>query len=454
MGRANRLFSLAGTALACLTMAFAGTAAFAACDTRDPLFYDTFSPNSLSSRWSVDGNPKQTPSGVFGLEPRADRRETAISRTTFRDVSICATVAVLKGADTDGTSVGVIFWATDANNFYVFDVQPQGSAQVFRVARNVFTTVTELAPMSLRKGIAIWNDLRVDTVGTKATLYVNGVQAGTIEGVPPANGQRIGFYAESPDVGPAQLVAKEIVVAAVKPPPSPFLNFDPTVSVAPTVPPPPPPRPAGSPEPRPQVAAPAPKPVGADGLTDEQRGDFKALLAVGMTDASGRFSFKPGTAVPDRQMVAFPFTTGDGYEGQVHFFFGAPDILRSYVQGGGNSPHVREATAKFRGEVSYGRLTDPDRDVDLHWTTRAVAGNKAEAMSVATGMDGVRVLVTIVQGNAALMVPTNKNEPISPVTFDKGKVLAQVAYDSLVVARFSALVDSFNFNDIFKLPPN
>jgi len=166
------------------------------------VFQDEFpSPDSQLNVQTGAGAQLATQGGKADLSILQANISQAIeyAGNQFGDASVCATVNTLATDKAEGQSAGLIFWAADYNNYYIFEVNPTaGQFEVTLRSGGNWGMVMISTPMAaITKGMGKTNTLRVQTKGTEATLYVNNQQVGTIYGDPPAGGGLVGFYAES-----------------------------------------------------------------------------------------------------------------------------------------------------------------------------------------------------------------------------------------------------------------
>ena len=98
----------------------------------------------------------------------------------------------------NGAGIGVTFWGQDGENLYILEIGDSGNFAVRRFAPNRY-----LFPVSWKPSDAIktepgaWNELRVVTVGNRATIYINGKEQATIKGHPPEGGSLVGLFFET-----------------------------------------------------------------------------------------------------------------------------------------------------------------------------------------------------------------------------------------------------------------
>jgi hypothetical protein len=173
--------------------------AAAVCPGSDVLFQDQFA--SLQPTWGDPTPAIRIENGQLVLNPPVGTYTWAAnSAGVYDDIDMCVTMTTVTGIDPTEAKAGPIFWYTDVNNFYVFELAPNGKASVWRRQRGKWLAQINWqdAP-SANKGDAATNELRVTTVGDDATFYVNGTEFRKISGSAPENGQQIGLFAGSPD---------------------------------------------------------------------------------------------------------------------------------------------------------------------------------------------------------------------------------------------------------------
>jgi hypothetical protein len=112
---------------------------------------------------------------------------------------VCAHVkAPAKIENMSDTAAGVVFWVTDASNYYSANAYPDGDFLVFRHIDSKRTTVvTKRRSESIRKGTGAINELSVAVMGNAAAFYINGAKAQEFKGQPPPRGGGFGLLAES-----------------------------------------------------------------------------------------------------------------------------------------------------------------------------------------------------------------------------------------------------------------
>ncbi|HEX3657416.1 MAG TPA: hypothetical protein VHV55_16620 [Pirellulales bacterium] len=174
----------------------APTAASASATT-DPsvILSDDFS--MLDPAWGPPDNEQSIAGGKLVLKPGAGSSYSSLYQGNwFGDADIRVKLAET-GGGTDAPA-GIMFWGTDYKNYYMAQVQPDGTVGITRLVQG-----QQLNPLSYARSDAVVKDagqvnaLRVVTQGKLATFYVNDKQIALIKGFPPAGGGKIGLHAES-----------------------------------------------------------------------------------------------------------------------------------------------------------------------------------------------------------------------------------------------------------------
>jgi hypothetical protein len=183
---------------AALSLAGLGPAA-AVCPGLDVLFQDSF--DTLQPTWGQPGATVKTANGQLVLSPAVGTYVwVANNAGVYDDIDMCVNMTTVAGIDPTEAKAGPIFWYTDINNFYVFELAPNGKASVWRRQRGKWLAQVDWQDAAnANKGDGATNELRVTTVGDDATFYVNGTEFKKVSGSAPDKGQQIGLFAGSPE---------------------------------------------------------------------------------------------------------------------------------------------------------------------------------------------------------------------------------------------------------------
>jgi hypothetical protein len=182
---------------------FSSSAAWAVCPGIDVQFEDTF--QSFKPSWGDPSPAVKVESGRMVLSPGSGTYVWAVNNAgLYDDIDMCVTVTTIQAVDQADAKAGLVFWYDDVNDFYVFEIAPDGRASVWRRQRGKWLAQVKWADAEgANKGDGAINELRVTAVGSDATFYVNGTEFKKISGSPPEKGQQIGLFAASPDAGQA-----------------------------------------------------------------------------------------------------------------------------------------------------------------------------------------------------------------------------------------------------------
>jgi hypothetical protein len=112
----------------------------------------------------------------------------------YQDFDACIDV-VQHNADPSTAWASLLFWGTDYQNFYAFDVAGNGYVKVSRLQNNRWLSPVDwiLTEGLVNPGEQV-NHLRVRAVGNVAQVFVNGRQVAQFRGQPPEGGGLIGVY--------------------------------------------------------------------------------------------------------------------------------------------------------------------------------------------------------------------------------------------------------------------
>jgi hypothetical protein len=192
---------LAGATVAVLMAA--GSPAFAICPGTDVLLLENF--DRLQPAWGEPNSVFRVVEGQLVVSPKPEQvfwRNNSAS--IYDDIDMCVTMTTIAEVEPDGAEAGLVFWYVDENNFYAFELAPNGKASVWRRQRGRWLEQVDWQDAEgANTGNGAINELRVTTVGNQATFYVNGNQFKELSGSPPDEGQQIGLYASSPESGAA-----------------------------------------------------------------------------------------------------------------------------------------------------------------------------------------------------------------------------------------------------------
>jgi hypothetical protein len=177
--------------------------AAAVCPGLDVLYQDSF--EQLRPTWGDPSAQVKVENGQLVLSPATGSYVWAInSAGVYDDLDMCVTATTVSGGEPTQSKAGAIFWYEDVNNFYVFQIAPNGKASVWRRQHGKWLAQVNWhdAP-SANKGDGVSNELRITATGSDARFFVNGTEFQTLTGSPPEDGGAIGVFAASPDNGTA-----------------------------------------------------------------------------------------------------------------------------------------------------------------------------------------------------------------------------------------------------------
>jgi hypothetical protein len=206
-----QLISLRLAALPLLAL-FAATPALAVCPGPSVLYQDSF--DQLQPTWGQPSETVKVVSGALQLIPAVGSYVWVVNNAgVYDDVDVCVSLTAVAGVDPAEAKAGLIFWYQDVNNFYVFELAPNGNASAWRRQRGKWLPQVDWQPApSANKNDGATNELRVTTVGDDATLYVNGTQFKKISGSAPDKGQEIGLFAGSSDKAAATFAFDDLKI--------------------------------------------------------------------------------------------------------------------------------------------------------------------------------------------------------------------------------------------------
>lgn len=199
-----------------------GVAPGFACGAGKIIFEDKF--QTLDQSWGIASDDKSffVDAGTVVLRPDASYLKWPLSQSDYYgDVNVCAEINIVDTPSPDQTLAGVLFWAADYDNMYLFNVSSLGTFSVQRRTHGKWLTpIHWTATSSIKQGTNQWNELEIQTRGNQATFLINKTQLGQINGSAPDGGGLVGVVAESPEQGPATVRIrgfKVLLPAGLKP---------------------------------------------------------------------------------------------------------------------------------------------------------------------------------------------------------------------------------------------
>ena len=184
------------------------TPAAAECKADTALFSDDFS-DFLDPTWGDADEGMYVEDGALVL--KSDRAKVNFA-TNSQDVNACVDTTIVDAPVPDYTSVGMVFWWTDWDNYYYLNYWPSGLVNINRVVKGKASFLVAANPTKLNKGVGQTNSLELDLKGKTATLLVNGQVATRFKGLPPKNPGPIGFVAYGGDGKPSTFKFDNFVV--------------------------------------------------------------------------------------------------------------------------------------------------------------------------------------------------------------------------------------------------
>jgi hypothetical protein len=139
-------------------------------------------------------------SGAITLTPAVNKSEVAYNTTyLFSDADVCVQTKPNDFTKPEQLSGGLMFWMTDMNSFFIFNIWPNGAWRVSRRAGSRYITVSSGNSDAIKKCVGDLNEVEVRVSGKTGSGYVNGTKVATFNGQPPDGGGYYGVNAESED---------------------------------------------------------------------------------------------------------------------------------------------------------------------------------------------------------------------------------------------------------------
>jgi hypothetical protein len=160
---------------------------------------------------SISGN-------TLVLTPAPAKGRSVISTERFSgDISVCVDFTVARTDNEDETHGGLVFWASDSQNYYTFQLS-SGDFTVERRVMGKWLIPIDWTPADpAKKAEGETNTLEIWLKGKNATLLVNGEQVGELSGFPPEGSGTVGITGQSPTNSSATLKFSNFIVAETPP---------------------------------------------------------------------------------------------------------------------------------------------------------------------------------------------------------------------------------------------
>lgn len=117
------------------------------------------------------------------------------SAFSVADADICADIAFPKQI-ANGPSVGLMFWALDYSNFYLWQVGASGQGSLWRMKDSKWNKLYSADIAGIKKDAGAVNALRVTLKGGTITAYVNGEKVRVQKAQAPKGDSQFGVYVQ------------------------------------------------------------------------------------------------------------------------------------------------------------------------------------------------------------------------------------------------------------------
>ena len=179
-----------------------------------PAFFDNFTtPNP---GWGKAGPTYFFKDGQMVLKPEG---RTSVSRIfeplIFSDATICSELKFPSQPQSgeNDRGAGIMFWAADYKNYYLAEIDLDGTYSVFRKIDGEWATVIPNSPAeAIRRGADAVNSLKVVLDQGKATVVINGSTMIGFHGQPADISGAVGLYAQSGDASDVEWRFTSLVV--------------------------------------------------------------------------------------------------------------------------------------------------------------------------------------------------------------------------------------------------
>jgi hypothetical protein len=169
-----------------------------ACKGKKTLFSDDF--REVDASWATNGDSITVEDGRAKIKANPDAGYRVLyGGALFGDADMCVTIRMPSDVtDAGSASAGLIFWAQDYNDYYVFEVAANGMVTLQRLVKGRWLSIVDWRHVEgMNMGIGAKNILRVTTSGSSIAIAINDMKIGSIKGQPPEGGGQVGLRSES-----------------------------------------------------------------------------------------------------------------------------------------------------------------------------------------------------------------------------------------------------------------
>jgi hypothetical protein len=170
----------------------------AACSPEKAAFYDDFHKTDVS--WNITiGEQAHYADGQLVVTPAPGKfYAPKYLSLRYENVTICAHIKSPSKVPESGAWGGVIFWASDSDNFYVASIGPESSYSIFRrIAGTWVSLIPRAKNEQIKSDPNAINEVAIVIIGHSAALFVNNTKLQEFRGQPPKGGGAFGLYAGS-----------------------------------------------------------------------------------------------------------------------------------------------------------------------------------------------------------------------------------------------------------------
>ena len=197
MGSLNMRHRLAA-AIVGLSLAMADPAL--ACGGRTVIFEDNF--QDASGGWEVDPNMSFGKSGM-GYKWTSEYTSGVSLNNAFviKDADICLEAAWPAGVTDEVFGFGIMFWAVDYQNHFLYLLDQGGFAALHRRIANQWGKIVQENTPAIKKDPGATNLMRITLKGGMTSMYVNGTKFKDQRVQAPTSDMRFGVRAQRVKTG-------------------------------------------------------------------------------------------------------------------------------------------------------------------------------------------------------------------------------------------------------------